>query len=411
MFKQLVIILLLTGPVAFGQTLTVKKGSNLSAIKQAIAEAHDGDTIFVEAGHYKEGNILVDKPVSIIGKGLAVIDGESKYEVITITASHVTIMGLKIINSGTASMVDIAGISVKKAEGVRIIKNQLVNTFFGIHLSNSKNCFVEDNTIHANRPDDYNSGNGIHIWKGNRIFIRNNEIKGHRDGIYFEFVMNSLIENNVSEDNLRYGLHFMFSHDDVYKKNAFKNNGAGVAVMFSKNVQMERNRFEENWGPTSFGLLLKEIKDSKVTGNLFLKNTVGIFLEGSSRMDFKNNIFRENGWAVKLQANCDDNDFQHNNFIANTFDVATNGSLVLNKLDYNYWDRYEGYDLDKDGIGDIPFRPVSMYSMVVERIPTAVLLWRSFMVFMLDRAEKVLPAITPENLKDNQPSMRPYDLH
>ncbi len=399
------------GPVAFGQTLTVKKGSNLSAIKQAIAEAHDGDTIFVEAGHYKEGNILVDKPVSIIGKGLVVIDGESKYEVITITASHVTIMGLKIINSGTASMVDIAGISVKKAEGVRIIKNQLVNTFFGIHLSNSKNCFVEDNTIHANRPDDYNSGNGIHIWKGNRIFIRNNEIKGHRDGIYFEFVMNSLIENNVSEDNLRYGLHFMFSHDDVYKKNTFKNNGAGVAVMFSKNVQMERNRFEENWGPTSFGLLLKEIKDSKVIGNLFLKNTVGIFLEGSSRMDFKNNIFRENGWAVKLQANCDDNDFQHNNFIANTFDVATNGSLVLNKLDYNYWDRYEGYDLDKDGIGDIPFRPVSMYSMVVERIPTAVLLWRSFMVFMLDRAEKVLPAITPENLKDNQPSMRPYDLH
>lgn len=127
-------------------------------------------------------------------------------------------------------------------------------------------------------------------------------------------------------------------------------------------------------------------------------------------MDFKNNTFRENGWAIKLQASCDDNDFQHNNFIANTFDVATNGSLVLNTLDNNYWDKYEGYDLDKDGIGDIPFRPVSMYSMVVERIPTAVLLWRSFMVFMLDRAEKVLPAITPENLKDNQPSMRPYDI-
>jgi nitrous oxidase accessory protein len=46
----------------------------------------------------------------------------------------------------------------------------------------------------------------------------------------------------------------------------------------------------------------------------------------------------------------------------------------------------------------------------MERVPTSVLLWRSFFVFTLDRAEKAIPAITPENLKDNLPLMKPYDL-
>jgi nitrous oxidase accessory protein len=235
-------------------------------------------------------------------------------------------------------------------------------------------------------------------------------ITGHRDGIYFEFVTNSLITNNHSEGNLRYGLHFMFSHNDEYRNNSFINNGAGVAVMYTKGVKMIDNTFEHNWGSASYGLLLKDIRDSFVTGNKFVKNSVGIFMEGSSRIDFKENTFYNNGYAIRLQASCDDNTFERNNFSANTFDLVTNGTLVLNKINSNYWDKYEGYDLNKDGIGDVPFRPVSMYGMIVEQMPTAVLLWRSFLVFLMDRAEKAIPAITPENLKDDLPSMKRYDL-
>jgi nitrous oxidase accessory protein len=97
--------------------------------------------------------------------------------------------------------------------------------------------------------------------------------------------------------------------------------------------------------------------------------------------------------------------------MSNTFDFATNGTLVLNTINRNYWDKYQGYDLNRDGTGDIPFRPVNLYAMIVERVPTAVLLWRSFLVFLLDRAERVFPVVTPENLKDDFPSMKPYDLH
>lgn len=58
-----------------------------------------------------------------------------------------------------------------------------------------------------------------------------------RDGIYLEFADNCEITNNQSIDNLRYGLHFMFSNDDIYRGNIFENNGAGVAVMFSKELK------------------------------------------------------------------------------------------------------------------------------------------------------------------------------
>jgi nitrous oxidase accessory protein len=181
-------------------------------------------------------------------------------------------------------------------------------------------------------------------------------------------------------------------------------------VMYTTGVKMINNTFEHNWGSASYGLLLKDIRDSFVSGNRFIENSIGIFMEGSSRIEFKENTFSQNGYAVKMQASCDDNVFVTNNFSANTFDMATNGSLVLNKVNGNYWDRYEGYDLNKDKIGDIPYHPVSMYSMVVEQMPTAVLLWRSFLVLLMDKAEKAIPAITPENLKDESPSMKPYDL-
>ena len=134
-------------------------------------------------------------------------------------------------------------------------------------------------------------------------------------------------------------------------------------------------------------------------------------MEGSSRCAFQKNVFNDNGWAVKIQANCDGNTFERNSFLSNTFDMATNGSLVLNTVDYNYWDNYQGYDLDRNGVGDVPFHPVSLYSMVVEKMPSSIMLWRSFLVYLLDRSEKVVPSITPESLKDNHPAMKNYDYH
>jgi nitrous oxidase accessory protein len=395
----------------FARTWVVAKNSSVKSIKSAIELAAKGDTIRIMKGIYKEGNLVIQKSIVVVGIDYPVLDGENKYEIFTIAANDVSIIGLRMINTGVGSINDISAISAIEAKRLRVLNNQFENTFFGIHLANCLGSVVEDNVLHSNAEAEHQIGNGIHAWKCDSITIRNNKVSGHRDGIYFEFVTNSLVERNFSHHNMRYGLHFMFSHNDEYRSNVFQNNGAGVAVMYTKKVKMISNRFQDNWGASSYGLLLKDIGDADIKLNHFAKNTVAVYMEGSSRCHFTQNVFSGNGWAVKMQANCDENVYSKNSFLSNTFDMATNGSLVLNTVDANYWDKYEGYDLDKDRVGDVPYHPVSLYSMVVEKMPSAVMLWRSFLVYMLDRTEKVVPSVTPENLKDIHPAMRNYDYN
>ena len=202
----------------------------------------------------------------------------------------------------------------------------------------------------------------------------------------------------------------MFSNDDAYICNVFKNNGAGVAVMFTKRVKMYNNFFIENWGDAAYGLLLKEISDSYISGNHFTNNTSGIYMEGTNRILVEKNLFTYNGWGMKIQASCMDNEIKTNNFIGNTFDISTNGTLVLNTFNSNYWDKYEGYDLDKNGIGDLPYHPLSLFSVIVEMNPPAMLLFRSFIVSLLDKSEKIIPSLTPDNFIDNSPLMRQLAL-
>lgn len=391
-------------------TLEVGKNKTYTTITQAIADAKGGDTVLVYGGVYREGNLIIDKNIIFSGVEYPVIDGENKCEIISVKADNVTVNGFKIVHSGTSSIVDMAGIKIYNRRNVVIENNILDDTFFGIYMQQTLNCVIKNNTLTSNRKEEQQSGNGIHCWKSDSLRIIANTITGHRDGIYFEFVTHSVIWRNTSSGNLRYGLHFMFSNYDDYMVNIFKNNGAGVSVMFSHHIKMIRNYFEENWGDAAYGILLKEITDSYIQGNTFSKNTSGIYMEGANRIQMEKNIFKDNGWGLKIQASCMDIVLKYNNFLGNTFDVGTNGSLVLNTFSNNYWDKYEGYDLNKDGIGDVPYRPVSLYSMIIEKNPPAMILFRSFMTNLLDKTEKVLPVFIPENLKDDKPLMKPINL-
>ena len=180
--------------------------------------------------------------------------------------------------------------------------------------------------------------------------------------------------------------------------------------MFTKNVKMFNNYFEENWGDAAYGLLLKEISDSYIIGNKFDQKYFRNLYGRTSRIKVEKNIFEDNGWGMKIQASCMDNEIKNNNFIGNTFDIGTNGSLVLNTFNHNYWDKYEGYDLDKNGIGDVPYHPLSLFAVLTENNPSAMLLFRSFMITLLDKSEKILPSITPDNFIDKTPLMKSLPL-
>jgi len=394
--------------LSFATTTKVYPAPN--SIHNAINNAHKGDTLLLQNGTYKEHDLVIQKKITIIGNGYPVIDAEKKYQAFLVYNDSVTIHGLEIINTGNASMTDMAGIRIVNAKCVTLSNNKLINNTFGIYLQNATQCCILDNTIHSDFKDSINGGNGIHAWKSDHLFIKGNTISGHRDGIYFEFVTDSRIAGNISYSNARYGLHFMFSHNDMYMGNTFKDNGAGVVVMFSKGVVMYNNDFIDNWGAASYGLLLKEISDCKIDHNRFTKNTVGIHMEGTTRADVKHNLFQDNGWAIHVQASCSGSNFLGNNFIGNSFDVATNGTLMLNYFNNNYWDKYDGYDLDKNNIGDVPYYPVSLYSVISEKIPSAMILYHSFLTDIMDKVEKVMPTMIPDKLKDDNPMMKKIKL-
>ncbi|MGZ8541957.1 MAG: nitrous oxide reductase family maturation protein NosD [Chitinophagaceae bacterium] len=391
-------------------TIVVGKNETITSLRQGVKAARNGDTILLNRGVYKEGNIIIDKAIHLVGIDGPVLDGENKHEILTLTGKNIVIRGIHFADAGYSSMNDYAAIKIIDATNIVVEQNVISNTSFAIHIANSTYSSVRNNTIRGTSKSEHSSGNGIHLWKCEHMTIESNSIRGHRDGIYLEFVTQSTVRKNMSEKNIRYGLHFMFSHDNSYLGNTFRNNGAGVAVMYSKNVRMERNVFDKNWGSSAYGILLKDITDSHIESNQFVQNTVAIHMEGSSRIEIEKNIFKGNGWALKVQASCDDNNFHHNNFYGNSFDIATNGSKTLNRFYNNYWDKYEGYDMNKDGIGDVPYHPVSMYSMIVEQNPNSLILMRSFMVSLLDKAEKAIPSLTPENLVDNRPMIKPNKL-
>ena len=386
-----------------GQTIEVCNSCDTSSIVEAIKIAKDFDTILVKKGTFKEHNIIVNKPLTIIGENYPLVDGEFKGEIFTITSDNVTLDGLFIINVGTSYTEDYAAVRVRKSKNFVIQNLVLEKLFFGIYLEKSNFGKIYHNKIIGDAVEEYNSGNGIQLWYSKNIEIEHNFVQHVRDGIYLEFADNCIIKNNVSSNNVRYGLHFMFSNDDIYRDNTFENNGAGVAVMFSKKIKMYNNIFKENWGSASYGMLLKEINDAEIEGNVFEENTIGINIEGSNRITYKNNNFINNGWAIKVRGACYTNKFVQNNFLYNSFDISYNSKINDNVFDQNYWSNYTGYDLDKDGIGDVPYRPVKLFSYIVNRTPETIILLRSLFIDLIDFSEKVSPVFTPDNLLDNNP--------
>ncbi len=388
------------------QTLTVCENCELQNLQSAIDIADHGDTILLKGGQYTESNIIVDKSIYLLGENFPMINGGGSAEIMIVSADDVTIEGIQFQNVKPSYIKDLAALRLRKVSRATIKNNRFYDTFFGIYLEHCKKSKILGNELKGEAKLEMSSGNAVHLWYCTDIVIDGNYVTGHRDGIYLEFVENSSVTNNVSRDNVRYGLHFMFSNHDNYSNNVFERNGAGVAVMFSKFIHMEKNRFLTNWGESSYGLLLKEIYDAEIINNIFDQNCIAIFVEGSSRINYLRNQFRNNGWALKISGGCLDNKIYENTFVANSFDVSYNGGKNQNSFDGNYWADYSGYDLDRDNIGDVPYRPVKLFNYIVNQTPESVVLLRSLFVDLVNFAEKVNPLYTPKNVVDNQPLMK-----
>jgi len=403
-FKSL-LILLLFPLLSFASTIKVCKTCDETSVSVAIENAVKGDTILIYKGTYKVSGLHIKKSITIIGIDNPIIDGENKETIFAFNTDYFSVQNLTIINVGRSYTKDFAAILISKSNHFTIKNNTFKDAFFGLLVEKSHYGKIINNKLISHAVVEASSGNGIHLWHSSHMKIDNNTISGMRDGIYFEFVKNSLITNNVSKNNVRYGLHFMFSNNNEYRNNTFENNGAGVAVMFSKYIKMYNNKFLLNWGTASYGLLLKEIYDAEIKNNIFEQNTIGINVEGSTRINYTNNTFVRNGWAIKVRGACYQNIFKKNNFLYNAFDLSYNSKINSNLFKNNFWSEYTGYDLDKNGIGDIPYRPVKLFSYVVNKTPETLVLLRSLFVDIINFSEKVSPVFTPDKLIDKAPLM------
>ncbi len=383
------------------------------SIQEKLNTAVSGDTIWFDSGIYEKVSLRVDKALHLRGNKDAVLVGADTGSIVQIVHSNVTVSGLSFEKTPISFIREYAAIEVIRSKHITLSGNRFKDNFFAVYLSDSQDIVIRDNHVQASNERESNSGNAIHAWKSEKIIIENNHLEGHRDGVYLEFARNVHVKNNVSTKNLRYGLHFMFSDSCTYEQNRFENNGAGVAVMYSKFVNMHHNTFVRNQGANTYGLLLKEIFDSEMAYNTFYDNTIAIYLEASNRVLAHHNTFEKNGWAIKLKANSISNRFEKNNFMGNVFDLATNSRQNYNELEGNYWSQFNGYDLDNNGIGDTAYRPARLFGALIDKEPLALLLVHSQFAQLLDWVDAVMPILTPESLKDKAPRMKPitYDTH
>lgn len=419
-YRNLIVAaLLLLAPAALAQATTAaaetapapatlevcQSGCQYSSVTAAVAAAEEGDTVLVRGGHYVEPTIRITKPLTLEGLDWPILDASGEGGVVHVLADHVTVRGFVLQNSGFSHIEDVAALRVGEFGGCTIENNRVLNSFFGIYLEKSVACTVKDNEVRSEGVLEAYTGNAIHAWSAYHPNIVGNYVTGHRDGIYLEFVRNGVVEDNVSEQNLRYGLHYMFTNDTRFERNTFRNNGAGTAVMYSRNIDMYSNIFEDNWGAAAYGLLLKDLSDSQILGNTFSGNSAALYIDGANRTDVERNDFINNGYGLRILSNSMGVLVTHNNFVGNTFDVVTNSDRSYNSFLENYWDAYEGYDLDRDGIGDVPFRPVRLFAMTVQWYPQAMVLLRSPLSQAMEYAERLLPVITPKAIEDDRPLM------
>lgn len=401
----LYILIVLNSNLVIAKEIVVCKSCDVKDLSAAVNMAQNGDVITLKEGDYQTVNVVVDKSIQIRGEGSACLLSANGGEIITISAPGVVVKGLCFEGVSANYLKENAAIRVKRTKEFLIEDNAFTDCFYSVYLEKAKHGKIVNNVMRGNSRTEAASGDGIHAWYCDSLLIQGNDIQGHRDGIYLEFVNKSLIVKNYSCRNLRYGLHFMFSNDDVYIQNIFEKNGVGVAVMFSRRIEMEGNSFMSNWGNASYGLLLKEIYDGIIVNNQFTQNTVGIFVEGSNRIEYSRNTFKKNGWAIKFSGGCESNMITNNNFILNSQDMLVSSGMMNSEIIENYWSAYKGYDLDKDGYGDIPYYPVKLYTYMLSEVPESVVLMRSLFVDLVNFAENVSPVFTPKEVYDSKPLM------
>jgi nitrous oxidase accessory protein len=399
--------------IALATVATAQETGFVSPIQVLVDRALPGDTIIVVQGIYI-GDITITKPLALIGENRPVLQGSGDGSCITILAAGSTVKGFVIEQSGSDLMREDAGILVR-SNGNRIEGNDLRDILFGIYLLEADSNTVIRNSIVGRGHLDYGQrGSGIHIWNSYGNNFTGNVIRDARDGFYIQYANRTTITDNTVTDT-RYGLHYMYADSNSFSKNRFSNNVAGAAIMYSKGIRFRHNVFSHNRGFASYGILFQDCHDVVADSNVIADNVTGMFFESSANNIFRHNVIAQNDIALQMFQNSTGNLFLGNNFVDNLSPLTIVGKqteTLWNKSGRgNYWSSYDGYDLDADGIGDVPMKIQNVFNYLEGRTPNLRLYLYSPASQALSVAASAFPVIDINREVDDFPLMDPVDLH
>jgi nitrous oxidase accessory protein len=295
-------------------------------------------------------------------------------------------------------------ISGSSAPRIVVRGNRFEDVLFGTFLRKSPDSVIADNDVGAKDLDLGRRGDGIRIWESPRTLIEGNTVIGGRDSVFW-FSDGVIVRNNVVKDG-RYGLHFMYSDGAIVEGNELVGNSVGSFLMYSAGLELRNNIMAENYGPSGYGVGLKDMDGVHATGNRFIGNRVGMYLDNTpwsydKHQTVSGNLFAYNKVGVLFQPSVERNHFTENAFIDNGEQVAITQSGTFEGNEWeaagvgNYWSDFAGYDADGDGIGDVPYRLEELYSTLTDNHPDLVFFNETPAAKAVDLAARMFPVLRP----------------
>lgn len=394
---------LLTAGFATAAEWAVGPGQSVAA---AVAHARAGDTVLIERGLYRE-NLVIDKPLTLRGRNRPTLSGGNRGDVIRIKAPDVRIEGLIVADSGKDLGAQNAGIYIQPGADRAVVRNcDISYSLFGLWIEGVKDVVIEHNLITGKRDlSSAQRGNGIQLYHTSGARILDNEISFVRDGLYVDVSHHALFSRNRIH-NVRYGTHYMNSYYNTWEYNDSYDNRGGLALMEVRNLVVRHNRA---WNNADHGIMLRTIQDSVIEDNIVAGNGRGFFIYDAEYNTIRGNLVVGNQVGVHLSAGSVRNKVDANDFIDNREQlrfIATRDE-TWGRETGNYWSNYLGWDLDGDGVGDIPYEASDVMDRLSWRYPALKLLMNSPAVQTLRLIARQFPLLRTPSVVDPQPRMHP----
>lgn len=382
-----------------------------SDLQTAIAAAVPGDVLRLLPGEHR-GPLVIGKPLTLWGPPTAIVRG-GEGSTIRVTGSGVRLHGFTIVGSGQRFDLMDGGVHLQ-GDDHEMAGITVRESLFGILVERCRRARLRGNTvIGTGLPAMGLRGDGIRLWETTDSQVVDNEVRDSRDVVVWYSSRNHLAKNRVYRS--RYGTHFMYSHENVLEDSEFVADEVGVFVMYSRDIVLRRNLMAKSGGSAGIGIGLKEAGNLTIEDNWLLANTTGIYvdaspLDPSHQNRYARNVVRFAEAAISLHSGMKRSEFTDNEFRDNGAVLKVGGQGDAKQCTFrgNYYDGYQGYDLDGDGRGDVPFQFRRLSTQLEGRYPELALLHGAPAMGMVDLVGQLLPLFAPrELLRDDAPRLRP----